>query len=493
MRNKLLGILLLIMGVSNGLNGASKLTIFAIVDGMDTQSLQDLRPCWPLGGFRTLSEEAFQTTVVFPQIVYGGDETTATLLTGVTPFFHGYMADSYFSRADRSVHPMLHDDQQRGINTRETISPAGLPCTTIADNHRLREGNKAKIYAIGIQPSTTVLMAGHSANACCWIERNGWGTTAYYGEGLPAPADKMNVRGGYQEIAERTWTNQLDIASYLRPTDYEKKKNGFSYQSDKVLRHSTAANSLVINLALEMQKAEKLGERGVNDLLLLNLTVVSPKTATSRITSAEQEDMYLRLNQDLGFLLEQLQKHVNKTDIQLILVGKPCFGDDTKALQSIGLPIVRFNIDRAAALVGTYLMALYGHERWVDGGFGNSIYLNKTLIEQKKLALETIRHQVADFLREMEGVQDAYSITDIPLLQGDGEFEKLRNSTGKKSGDVVVMLSERALLMINEQVEMDQVIQQNPEVPLLMWSGAHQAFPELPTPLPATEVYKLIK
>lgn len=492
MRNKLFGILFM-LNIFNGLNASSKLTIFAIVDGMDTQSLQDLRSCWPLGGFRTLSEEAFQTTVVFPQIVYGGDETTATLLTGVTPFFHGYTADSYFARTDRSIHPMLLDEQQRGINTRETISPAGIPCATISDHHRLHEGNKAKIYAIGIQPSTTVLLAGHSANACCWIEHNGWGATAYYGEGLPAAADKMNVRGTYQEIAERTWNNRLDIASYLRPTDLEKKKNGFTYQCTKVLRHSTAANSLVINLALEMQKAEKLGERGQNDLLLLNLTVVSPKTNTSRIASAEQEDMYLSLNQDLGFLLEQLQKHIKKEDIQLILVGKPCYGDDIKTLQAIGLPFIRFNIDRAAALVGTYLMAIYGHERWVDGGFGNSIYLNKTLIEQKKLPLETIRHQVADFLREMEGVQAAYSITDIPLLQGGGEFEKLRNSIGKNSGDVVVMLAGGVMLMINDQVEMDQVIQQDPEVPLLMWSGAHHAFPELQTPLPATEVYKLIK
>lgn len=492
MRNKLLSFILA-LGITIGAYASPKLTIFAIVDGMDCQSLQDLRTCWPLGGFRTLSEEAFQTAVVFPQLVYGGDETTATLLTGETPFFHGYMADSYFSRRDRAIHPMLHDEHQRGINTRETISPVALPCATIADQHRLREGGKAKIYAIGIQPSTTVLMAGHSANACCWIENDGWGATTYYSEGLPSVADRMNVKGSFHETASHTWVNRLDIASYLRPTDVEKKKNGFNYSCDKVLRHSTAANSLVIKLALEMQQAEKLGERGQNDLLLLNLTVVSPKTCTSRIASAEQEDMYLGLNQDLGYLLEQLQKHISKENIQLILVGKPCYGNDIKTLQTIGLPTVRFNIDRAAALVGTYLMAIYGHERWVDGGFGNSIYLNRTLIEQKKLSLETIRRQVADFLNEMEGVQAAYSISDIPLLQGGGEIEKLRNSTGKKSGDVVVMLSEGTILMLSEQVEMDQVIQREPEVPLLMWSGAYHAFPELATPIPATEVHKLIQ
>ena len=52
-------------------------------------------------------------------------------------------------------------------------------------------------------------------------------------------------------------------------------------------------------------------------------------------------------------------------------------------------------------------MALYGHERWVDGVYGQSIYLNRTLIEQKRLNLETIQRQVANFLMDFEGVQIA--------------------------------------------------------------------------------------
>jgi len=473
-------------------SAAPKLTVFAIVDGLDVQSMQDLRTYWSQGGLRTLSEEAYQTTVTFPQVVYGGDETTATLLTGETPFYHTWQSDCHFRRSDRTVRPMLLDERQKGINSQETLSPAGFPSMTLADRHRLNEGAKAKIYAIGINPVTTVLLAGHAANACCWIEDGGWGTTAYFSEGLPTAADRMNTQGDFAGKTNTTWTNRMSMPSYLRPTAIEQKRDGFSYDVKDHLRHSPVANTLVINLALDMQKEEKLGQRGQNDLLLLHLTLVSPKTASARIASAEQEEMYIRLNQDLGYLMEQLQRRMNKSDFRIVLVGKPCYGNDVQQLQSAGMPTTRFNIDRAAALTGTYLMAIYGHERWVDGGYGNAIYLNRTLIEQKKLPLETIRRQVADFLVEMEGVQAAYPVTDVPLLQGDGEMEKLRNTTGRYAGDVVLMLTEGTTLMLNDKQSLDRVIEREPQVPLLLWTGAYRTFPDLPSPLPATRVAGLL-
>lgn len=474
------------------LSAAPKLTVFVVVDGLDVQSMQDMQPYWSQGGLRTLSEEAYQAPVTFPQLVYGGDETTATLLTGVTPFYHNYQSDSYFRRSDRKPHLMLADDKQTGIHSKETLSPVALTCSTLSDKHRLKESAQAKIYAVGVNPLTTVLLAGHAANACCWIENNGWGATTYYPEGLPSVADKMNTGGAFDEIAKRTWTNRMDMVSYLRPTAQEKKKNGFTYECRQHLRRSPSANTLVVNLALELQKSEKLGARAQHDLLLLNLTVLSPQTRTARIASAEQEDMYISLNQDLGYLMEQLERRIPKADIQLVLIGKPCYGYDAQELQTAGLSTTPFNIDRAAALVGTYLMAIYGHERWVDGGYGNSIFLNRTLIEQKKLSVSTIRRQVADFLEEMEGVQKAFLITEIPLIQGDGEMAKLRNTTGRYAGDVVVMLGEGTKLMLNDKQQLDNVLSEEPAVPLLYWSGAYRTFPDLPTPIPATDILKLI-
>ena len=164
---------------------APRLTVVVVVDGLHQDNLNLLRPYWQQGGLRTLSEEAYQTTIDFPHLVYGGNETTVTTMTGVTPSQSGYAMDNYFSRSDRYIHPVLEDAKQQGIGTNMTLSPKALYSPTIGDLLRMKYGDKAKIYAVGLSPATTVIMAGHSANACCWLDesKQNWVTTCSHRTG----------------------------------------------------------------------------------------------------------------------------------------------------------------------------------------------------------------------------------------------------------------------------------------------------------------------
>lgn len=462
-----------------------RLSIIAVVDGMTTENLNMLRPYWQQGGMRTLSEEAYQTTITFPHLVFGGNETTATLMTGVTPDRHGYTMDAYYSRRDRKVYTMLEDKEIPGIGTSLCLSPKALLSPTISDRMRLLHP-KAKIYAIGIQPETTILLAGHTANACCWIDNNSkqWVTTTAYREGLPGAAYEQNRKNRITTLAEQQWTPRIDIHAYNHPTPQEKKKP-FAYNVGNILPHAPQANKLVIELGLDLQLSEHLGVDNHPDLLFLQLNSLTPKAKTDQIRSAEQEDMYLHLNQDLGFLMEQLDRRIGRENYQLIVVGRPVLGIDLQTLADIHMPVRQFNVDRAAALIGTYLMAIYGHERWVDGGYGQSIFLNRTLIEQKRLNLETIQRQVANFLMDFEGVEvamPAYEALFYPTLQ---------NSFCKRHmGDIVFTLQSGWQLMKNEKHAIDHVIDEKPSAPLLFWSGTLRPMPQ--GQLTATDIADLL-
>jgi hypothetical protein len=393
--------------------------------------------------------------------------------------------DTYFVRRDRKIHAMLEDESVAGIGTQLQLSPKALLSQTITDRMRLLAPN-AKIYAIGIQPETSILLAGHAANACCWIdaETQEWVATAAYSEGLPSAAFDQNKSGKITTLASRQWLPRMEIPTYMSPTTQERKK-GFAYEVKDVLLHAPEANTLVIELALAIQQSERLGLDAIPDLLMLQLNTLSPAATSDRIASAEQEDMYLRLNQDLGFLMEQLDKRIGKTNYQLLVVGRPVLGTDAQTLADIHMPVQTFNADRAAALTGTYLMALYGHERWVDGSYGQSIYLNRTLIEQKRLNLEDLQRQVANFLMDFEGVQIAlpgYEAMRYPLL----------NTTlcKRHTGDIVLLLQPGWRLMQDERQTIDRVIDDKPVSPLLFWSGAMRAMPQ--EPLDATGVANLI-
>lgn len=470
---------------------AQRLTVVIVVDGLNTDNLSEMRQYWPEGGIRTLAEEAYQTTLRFPHLVYGGDETTASLMTGVAPCEHGVSMNRYFCRQDRRIHSLLEDKREKGIGTYLDLSPRALLVPTMTDELRMRHGREAKIYAIGIHPETTILLAGHAADACCWLGGTNpydalrWVSTSFYRAGLPAEADEMNISGRVAEISAREWKPRMDVAMYNHPTDKE-RRSGFAYQSQDILTTSPAANALVTELALSIQKHQHMGEDLVPDMLMLEMTTLTPKATSDQIKTAEQEDMYLSLNQEIGFLMEQLTRRLGAEHFEVLVIGKPALGVSQESMSMAGLPVQQFSVDRAAALTATYLMAIYGHERWVDGGYGQSIYLNRTLIEQKRLSLETMQRQVANFLTEFEGVKGAYPASEIyadPILS---------QSMNKLTiGDVVFSLQPGWQLNYEDQHPIDYVTDLDPEVPLLYWSRSRMAFPE--GEMTIRQVGKLIK
>ena len=452
---------------------APRLTVAVVVDGLRQQSLDQLRPYWQQGGLRTLSEEAYQTTVSFPHIVYGGAECVATFMTGTTPSEHGVAADTYFRRSDRKPHAILEDNDEQGIGCTAAISPRNLLAATIGDELRVRYGERAHIYALGLDANTTVLMAGHAADGCCWLnaETAQWASTTYYGQHLPQALSAWNEGTRRQELLARTWTPRIDIDLYNAPTEQERKK-GFSYTPADQLLQTPVANTMVIESALALQKQEHLGEDNIPDLLCLHLTTRSPQATSDQLCSAEQEDMYLWLNQDLGYLIDQLAHIVGVQHLRVVVVGRPLLGQNIEALNAARMPAQYFNVDRAAALTATYLMALYGTERWVDGGYGQSIYLNRSLIEQKHLSLPQLQQQVAAFLMDFEGVAAAF-----PFTEALGSVA-LANTVNKRAfGDVVFTLQPHRLLKADDNTVLDHVVESTPTAPVMIWSGAYQAFP----------------
>lgn len=443
-----------------------RLRVVVVVDGLREENMQLMRNYWPEGGLRMMSEEAQQQRIPYRHEIYGGSEAIVSLLTDKTPYEHGIAMDYYFNRSDRKIHAVWEDSEEHGIGTHQKLSPRAILSTTMVDRLKLETSGKAKIYAIGIQPFHTLAMAGHGANACCWFdpESQRWVSTTYYPGGLPASADRMNISGRIEEVMTREWTPRLDIAAYNRPSNEESKK-GWKYEMAKYPLTTPGINELAVELALKIQEDEKLGTNPTRtDMLLVELTTETPKTHSDRIETAEQEDMLLRVNQDLGFLIEQLGRRLGKDRLEVTLLGIPNKGVSADQMAIAGIRVRPFNADRAAALTGTYLMALYGHERWVDGSYGHALFLNRSLIDQKKLDIAHIEHQVATFLMEFEGVRMAYTAHEAMMTTG------VKESLNKRTaGDVVFQLEDNRQLMRDGKQVLDEVVEPDAEAVVMNW------------------------
>jgi hypothetical protein len=218
---------------------------------------------------------------------------------------------------------------------------------------------------------------------------------------------------------------------------------------------------------------------------MLQLNTLSPNAESDMITSIEQTDLYMGINQDLGRLFTLLNQRIGRENYQVLLMGRPVKGYSKETMRKANMPLYHLNTDRVAALVGAYLIAMNGTDKWVLGGHGPFIYLNRLLIEKKGLSLETFQRLVANFIMEFEGIQIAYPIHEAVISEDKESVFR------KHAGDVYFRLQDNWILDSDEENTFDYVIQSEPIIPVLFWSQNAHLLPENKK-IDATEVKSLI-
>lgn len=430
-----------------------RLVVGIMVDGLQQKHLDMLWPYFDPSGFRKVMSGARCRNVSYNIVSAGNSSDLATIMTGSIPFYHGITGNFVYSRNTGKIHQPIFDEQEIGIGTKETYSAYNLLSSTIVDELKLTYPGKAKAYAVAIQPAEAIMMGGHTANGVAWIDdiQHQWVTTGYYKEGLCKSAFQMNQSGDFKNISQRDWKPMYAINTYvssandlkktdflIKPTETRSKRTTVT-----ILRNTPSANSLVADLGIRIIEDENLGQDNITDMLMLQFTVRTPDEKVFSLQSVEKEDMYLRLDKEIQNLLQKIDARVGLDKTLVFLFANQTDVHSPTELGKNNVPAGYFSATRSMALLNTYLMALYGQEKWVLGYYGKNIYLNRAKIEEKRLNLFEIQKVVAAFMPEFEGIQAAYPAQQVLTMGGDADSEiaRLRNSTHKSSmGDVILTL-----------------------------------------------------
>jgi len=435
-------------------NTRPRLIVGIMVDGLQQKHIDLLWTYFDSGGFKKIIEQGTGFENMSYNIVSAGNASDiATVMSGSVPYYHGIAGNLHYSRNNDKVQSVLFDDQEIGIGTKETFSAHNLLTSTLNDEIVMASGNKSKSYAVAIDAEAAIMMGGHTANSVAWIDDifHKWVTTGYYREGLNRWADEMNVGGRFKTYSTRKWEPLYSVNTYVSSAT-DNRKNGFAYDptdkaskssSNTILKRTAAANALVADLGLKIFSEEKLGTGPQTDILMLQFTVRTPNEKLFSMQTLEKEDIYLRLDKEIQFLLQQIEARTGADKTLIYMFGNQNDVHSPNELGKNKIPAGYFNASRSMALVNTYLMAIYGQDRWIEGYYGKNIFLNKKKIEEKKLNFREIQQQVADFMLEFEGVHSAFTSTQILTMGGNtsSEMLRLRNSSHKSSaGDVVITL-----------------------------------------------------
>ena len=461
-----------------------KLVVGIMVDGLRQEHLDAFRNYFVEGGLKTFMYGGTALPHMrYPTASAGNAPDVATVMAGTTPAYHGIAGNVYFDRRKGHEESVLLDADQVGIGTQHSYSAHRLLSTTVVDELVLATEGNARCYAIGIDPEAAIMLGGHTARSATWVDdvQLQWVTTGYYSEGLPSYADLMNVDGRFDSTAYVRWTPLFPVNSYVwnanrqaRAFDYVPAQSLDNESSASILRRTPAANTLVTDLALQLLKGEGLGQGYYPDMLMLQYTVCTPHDPFASVHSIEKEDMYMRLDREVKRLLEAIDWEAGMERTVVVLFANQSDTHTPIGLGNNKIPSGYFNAGRAVALLNTYLMALYGQERWVEGYSGKHIFLNRRKIEEQRLDLREMQEVTAEFMLEFEGIRAAYTAAQVrnQPLSDDFEAMALRNSYHKDSGgDVVVTLLPGWMEVDNRNRPVGGTAGTAVEVPAFLYGG----------------------
>lgn len=431
-----------------------RLVVGITIDKLRSDYLHAFAPLYGENGFKKLLNEGqLYTNVEYPFNSVDRASAVATIATGTSPYNHGIIGDQWLDR--KSLHTIfcVDDNAYKGVNTTECSSAKNLRVSTIGDELKVATNGKAHVYSIAPNRDAAVLAAGHAADWALWIDTNTgkWAGTSYYGN-EPKWA-KSIVNSNTAQIPGLKWTptHQLNYNYYLAS---EQKEFNHTFKGEYAFRqykNSALINADITNAAKLCIYSNDVATDLSTDYLSICYFAGNFDSKSISETTTELQDTYIRLDNEIAELLKAIDQSVglDKTLIYLTSTGY----DDTPNddLTKYNIPTGTFTINRCAALLNMYLVAIYGQGKYVEAYYGNQIYLNHSLLEQKHLKLAEVLECCNDFLFQFSGVRDVFTSQRIiqgALTPGIKEIHEGYNTNC--SGDILIHV-EPGWTLANEE------------------------------------------
>lgn len=424
-----------------------KLVVGLTIDQLRTDYLEAFSTLYGDKGFKRLWKEGR----VFRNAEYtfkGVDRASAVaaVYTGTTPSMNGIIGKRWMDVSILRPVNCVDDPAFMGNFTTESSSASQLLTSTIADELKMATRNAGLVYAVAPFRDAAILAAGHAGNGAFWLndQTGKWCGTTYYNE-FPWWASQYNDSQSVDfRIANLLWTPEHPIEKYTFLPEW--RDMGFKYKFDdeksnkyKRLITSPFINDEVNAFAAELLDKSTIGKDEVPDMLSLTYYAGNYAHKNIQECAMEMQDTYVRLDKSIASLLETLEKKVGLQNVVFFITSTGYSNSDGPDSGTYRIPGGEFHLNRCAALLNMYLMATYGQGQYVEAHYGQQIYLNHKLIEEKQLDLAEIQNKSANFLIQFSGVNEVYSANRLLLGAWTPEISQIRNGFHRKrSGDLYI-------------------------------------------------------
>lgn len=423
-----------------------KLVVGIVIDQMRWDYLYRFQPLFKAnGGFKRMMGEGFScdnTMIPYAPTVTACGHTC--VYTGSVPAIHGIAGNAWW---DNQLNRVVYCSEDKSVKTVGSntdagqMSPKNMLTTSICDELRISSNFKSKVIGIALKDRGSILPAGHSANAAYWYDSKtgNFITSSFYMNALPAWVDQFNQRKLVDSLYALGWKTGLSketLANYA--TDdvegYEGKPFGkdaiaFPYDLSAFIgkdysKISTTpqGNSLTAEMAKAAVISEQLGKGTATDFLALSFSSTDYIGHSFGPNSWEQVDDYVKLDDELGKLLNFLDTQVGKNQYTVFLTADHAVAHVPGFMKEHRLPGGNFDDNTARKEMNDQIKEKFGISGAVESLFNYQVSLNHNKLDSAKADIKAIKQQIIALLLKKEAVANAFETanimaTSIPKVQ----------------------------------------------------------------------------
>ncbi len=440
-----------------------KLVVGIVVDQMRYDYLYRFSEKYGEGGFKRLMKEGFLCkNAQFNYVPTYTGPGHASIYTGTTPAIHGIAANEWFDKKTKREIYCTDDKNVKAVGTLNKsglMSPINLDATTIGDEIKISSNNKAKVIGISLKDRSSILPAGHAADAAYWMDfSNGnFITSSFYRNDLPKWLVDFNGKQLVRKYLQAGWNTLLPLDKYTEslPDDnsFEKAPNKkgkpvfpyeFSKQLEKdhfeIIKATPFGNSITKELAIATIEGENLGVDNICDMLCVSFSSTDYVGHEFGPKSVELEDVYIRLDKDLEEFFIYLDTKIGKGNYTLFLTADHGASEVPAYLQSQKINSGYADTKAIKRKLKKELFKEYG-DSLVMTYINQQVYLNDSIIALKKLDKFAIEKFCIPILLSFPEIGDVTCGEQLILqTQTDILFraQVQRGFNNKRSGDILV-------------------------------------------------------
>jgi predicted AlkP superfamily pyrophosphatase or phosphodiesterase len=440
-----------------------KLVVMIVVDQMRGDYVDKFRGQWKGGLKRLVEEGAWFRDAAYP---YAATETCvghATISTGAFPATHGMIANGWWDREQQKMVTCTADAKAKnlgygGASVKGGDSAVRMSVPAFAEELKFQSGGATRVVTFSLKARAAITMAGHKADAATWLDSKtgAWETSNAYGT-LPFIEDYAKAHPVGQDYG-KTWALSLPENQYF----YDEKATGavpaagWELTFPHALRGAGAepdeafieewsaspfADTYLTRLAETAVDSLGLGKSGGTDYLGVSYSSVDYVGHAFGPRSWEMQDILVRLDKDLGELLEHLDKKVGRGNYVLALSADHGVVPVPEDMQKTGADAGVLHLPELQERMEKALEPFNYGKPAIAGISGSDVYFSTGIYERLKGDAAAMR-AVLDAAQLQPGVAGVYRAEQLEDRPATGSA--LRNAfaagyfTGR-SGDLLIV------------------------------------------------------